>query len=89
MVADRPVADRSRIAACEQPALVVATASDPLHPEHIAHELAASLPAATFAQVPPRYLQPSRHTRACVAVIDDFLALHAHSHHDAPLGGAA
>lgn len=51
--ADRPVHDRTALAAVHAPALVVAQREDPLHTVEIAVELAAALPQARLLTLAP------------------------------------
>ena len=50
--ADRPLADRSVLAAVRAPALVIGQALDPLHPLEVARELADALPTARLLALP-------------------------------------
>lgn len=50
--ADRPLADRSVLAAVRAPALVVGQERDPLHPLDLARELADALPTARLLSLP-------------------------------------
>lgn len=48
-----PLSDRATLAAVRAPALVIAQEQDPAHPVWVAEELAASLPDAHLAILPP------------------------------------
>lgn len=50
---DRPLPDRSLLGLLDVPALVLAQEDDSLHPQAIAHELHAALPASTLTVLPP------------------------------------
>ena len=73
MVDDRPYQSGADLEQCRAPALVVSCEHDPLHPRWVADQIEASLPNATGHIVPPRYLQPERHTRAVADVIGSFV----------------
>ena len=48
-----PLTDRSVLSRVTAPALVIGQEDDDVHPEHVAHELAESLPDATLEILPP------------------------------------
>ncbi|PTE08895.1 alpha/beta fold hydrolase [Mesorhizobium helmanticense] len=59
------------------PTLVVGNAVDAVHPLSVAHKLAATIPGATFAEIPAKALDSARHFAALQAEINDFLHAHA------------
>lgn len=74
MVASVPCPDLAALRALTLPAIVVASASDPLHPVEMAHTIADAMPNASFVSTPPRYLEPSAHARAVTAAMSTFMA---------------
>ncbi len=73
MVDSQPIADLADLATIEQPALVVATERDRLHPRAIADQIASGLPNATFFRAPARYLEPEAHQRSLTKAITTFI----------------
>ena len=61
MVDSSPVDDLCELADVGQPAIVISTEHDRLHPVPIAEAIAAALPNATSLLAPPRYLEPEAH----------------------------
>lgn len=59
------------------PTLVVGNAVDAVHPLSVAHKLAATIPGATFAEIPAKALDSARHFAELQAEITDFLHAHA------------
>ena len=76
IVDSQPFTDLADLAAVDQPALVVATAHDRLHPAWIAGAIAGALPNATLTTAPPRYLEPTAHQNFLTRAISGFLATH-------------
>ncbi|PDQ20589.1 alpha/beta hydrolase [Mesorhizobium sanjuanii] len=75
--ADGPGVSESDVAGLGVPALVVGNAVDAVHPLSVAHKLAATIPGATFAEIPAKALDSARHFAALQAEITDFLHAHA------------
>jgi pimeloyl-ACP methyl ester carboxylesterase len=50
---------RSALTTVAAPTLVVGTAYDPVHPLPLAHEWHAGIPGASFAEIPPRDVDPA------------------------------
>lgn len=73
MVDSRPVHDLALLANVHQPALVVSTERDELHPPSIAREIAAMLPNSTLAVAPPRYAEPVAHQEFLTKAINSFI----------------
>ncbi len=73
MYEDRPFAALSDLAGVSQPALVMSTSLDDLHPESVADQIAQALPHATRAVLPPRYHAPSGYQSALVGAVEAFL----------------
>jgi len=76
MVDSAPLDDLVELGAVTQPALVVSTEHDPLHPCYIADTLTTVLPNAEGVLAPPRYLEPDSHQSALTAAISSFVAHH-------------
>lgn len=74
MVDSSPVDDLSELAHITQPAVVISTEHDRLHPVPIAEAVAAALPNATSLMAPPRYLEPDAHQRFLTSAINSFLS---------------
>jgi pimeloyl-ACP methyl ester carboxylesterase len=74
MVDSSPVDDLRDLADITQPALVVSTEHDRLHPVHIAGAVAAALPDATSLLAPPRYLEPEAHQDFLTHAITSFVS---------------
>ncbi len=74
MVDSHPIDDLADLAAVTQPALVVATERDPLHPTEIADETAVALPNATSLLAPARYIEPHAHQDFVTDAINSFIA---------------
>ncbi|CCV05034.1 Esterase protein [Mesorhizobium metallidurans STM 2683] len=75
--ADGPGVSESDAAGLGVPTLVVGNAVDAVHPLPLAHKLAATIPGATFAEIPPKALDSARHFAELQAEITDFLHAHA------------
>ena len=76
MVDSQPIDSMSDCADISQPAVVVKTEADPLHPTAIAAQIADALPQATLIGSPPRYLDAVGHQECLTAAINSFLAEH-------------
>ncbi|MCV3207708.1 alpha/beta hydrolase [Mesorhizobium sp. YC-39] len=75
--ADGPGVSESDVATLGMPALVVGNAMDAVHPLSAAHKLAATIPGATFAEIPSKALDGARHFVELQAEITAFLHAHA------------
>jgi pimeloyl-ACP methyl ester carboxylesterase len=75
--ADGPEVSESDVATLGMPTLVVGNAMDAVHPLSGAHKLAATIPGATFAEIPPKALDSARHFAEMQAEITAFLHAHA------------
>lgn len=75
--ADGPGVSESDVAGLGVPTLVVGNTMDAVHPLSAAHKLAATIPGATFAEIPPKALDSARHFAELQAEITAFL--HAHT----------
>ncbi|CCV11193.1 alpha/beta hydrolase [Mesorhizobium sp. STM 4661] len=75
--ADGPGVSESDVASLGVPTLVVGNAVDAVHPLSVAHKLAAAIPGATFAEIPAKALDSTRHFAELQSEITDFLHAHA------------
>jgi pimeloyl-ACP methyl ester carboxylesterase len=73
MPRDIPHPDRKQWAALKVPTLVLATDSDPVHPLHLARQLANAIPDAEFRQVTPKSTDAALHVREVQSAIADWL----------------
>ncbi|MGI9621418.1 MAG: alpha/beta fold hydrolase [Acidimicrobiales bacterium] len=74
MVDSSPVDDLRELADLDQPAMVVSTEHDRLHPVYIADAVAAALPNAASLLAPPRYLEPEAHQDFLTHAINSFIS---------------
>ncbi|MDX2381353.1 MAG: alpha/beta hydrolase [Acidimicrobiia bacterium] len=74
MVDSAPVDDLCELADVGQPAVVISTEHDRLHPVPIAEAVAAALPNATSLLAPPRYLEPEAHQDFLTHAINSFIS---------------
>lgn len=74
MVDSSPVDDLCELADVGQPAMVISTEHDRLHPVPIAEAVAAALPNATSLLAPPRYLEPEAHQDFLTHAINSFIS---------------
>lgn len=70
---DAPFTDLTQLSSLSNPALVLTTTRDELHPQSIADAIAAHLPDAQTAELPPRYHEPDAHRLALNAIVQKFL----------------
>lgn len=70
---DGPGVSRSQVAALDLPTLVVGNTMDALHPLAMAEEMAALIPGADYASVPPKATDTAAHFSAVHAQIAHFL----------------
>ncbi|MET3581294.1 pimeloyl-ACP methyl ester carboxylesterase [Mesorhizobium robiniae] len=75
--ANGPGVSEGDVATLGMPALVVGNAVDAVHPLSVAHKLAATIPGATFAEIPAKALDSARHFAELQAEITAFLHAHA------------
>ncbi|MER8828609.1 alpha/beta hydrolase [Mesorhizobium sp. M0938] len=75
--ADGPGVSESDVAGLGVPTLVVGNAVDAVHPLSVAHKLAATIPGATFVEIPAKALDSVRHFAELQAEITAFLHAHA------------
>lgn len=73
MYEDRPFASLDELAGVSQPALVMSTTRDDLHPASVADKIAQALPDATRLVLPPRYHAPSDYQSELVRAVQAFL----------------
>ena len=76
MVESQPMGTMAELAAIEQPALVISTEHDYLHPVYIAESWAQALPNAELVGSPPRYLAPVAHQTFLTAAMNAFIREH-------------
>ena len=74
MVDSAPVDDLCELADVGQPAVVISTEHDRLHPVPIAEAVAAALPNSTSLLAPPRYLEPEAHQDFLTHAINSFIS---------------
>ncbi len=74
MVDSSPIDALGDLAEVRQPALVVSTEHDRLHPVPIAEVIAAEMPNATSLLAPPRYLEPEAHRAFLTHAINSFVS---------------
>ena len=74
MVDSSPVDDLCELADVGQPAIVISTEHDRLHPVPIAEAVAAALPNETSLLAPPRYLEPEAHQDFLTHAINSFIS---------------
>ena len=74
MVDSSPVDDLCELADVGQPAIVISTEHDRMHPVPIAEAVAAALPNATSLLAPPRYLEPEAHQDFLTRAINSFIS---------------
>jgi pimeloyl-ACP methyl ester carboxylesterase len=86
MVDSSPVDDLCELTDVGQPALVISTEHDRLHPVTIAEAVAAALPNATSLLAPPRYLEPEAHQDFLTHAINSFVSA-VHSRDERTPGG--
>ncbi|MFG0306913.1 MAG: alpha/beta fold hydrolase [Phycisphaerales bacterium JB040] len=73
LVADAPYRSPGELAGVTQPALVIASGADPLHPVSVAEELATALPNATLLTAPERYVRPAAHAERVREAVREFV----------------
>jgi len=73
MPRDTPHPDRKQWAAIRVPTLVLATDTDPVHPLHLARQLANAIPDAEFRQVTAKSIDAALHIREVQSVIGNWL----------------
>ncbi|MGB0993316.1 MAG: alpha/beta fold hydrolase, partial [Akkermansiaceae bacterium] len=71
---DAPFADPAQLSTLANPALVLTTTRDELHPQSTADVIAAHLPDVRTAELPPRYHEPEAYALALSAIVQKFLA---------------
>jgi pimeloyl-ACP methyl ester carboxylesterase len=74
MVDSSPVDHLCELTDVGQPAMVISTEHDRLHPVHIAEAVASALPNATSLLAPPRYLEPNAHQDFLTHAIGSFIS---------------
>lgn len=77
MVESQPMETMAELADVHQPAIVIATEHDELHPVDIAKSWADALPNGELLGSPPRYLAPVAHQTFLTAAMNDFMSQHA------------
>lgn len=71
---DAPFSDLADLSALPNPALVLTTGRDDLHPQSIADAIAFHLTDVHSAELPPRYHEPQAYSLALNAIVQKFLA---------------
>ncbi|BDS05177.1 alpha/beta hydrolase [Oceaniferula spumae] len=71
---DSPFSDPEQLSQIGNPALVLTTGRDELHPQSTADVIAAHLPDVETAELPPRYHEPEAYGLALNAIVAKFLA---------------
>ena len=66
---DKPFDSIESLKAIQNRCEIYGNASDALHPEFLAKELAASIPNANYHTLPPRYINKAAHAKALIGTI--------------------
>lgn len=74
MVDSQPFERMCDLASVRQPALVISSDYDPLHPVDMARTWVAALPNVTHEHIAPRYLEAKRHHAELNQVVQTFLS---------------
>ena len=74
MVDSQPLERMHDLASVRQPALVISSDYDPLHPVELAKTWVASLPNVEHEHIAPRYLEAERHHAELHRVVEAFLS---------------
>ena len=70
---DSPFSNLSQLSELPNPALVMTTTRDELHPQSAADAIAAYLPNVQTAALPPRYHEPTEYGLALNTIVEKFL----------------
>lgn len=70
---DGPGVSRAQVAALRLPALVIGHGQDAVHPLALARDLAAAIPGARFAEIPPKAQDKPAYVQAFRAALSTFL----------------
>jgi pimeloyl-ACP methyl ester carboxylesterase len=73
LVNDAPFKQLSQLTKIQQPTVVFSNDADPLHPNHIAVQIAELIPNASYSKLPSRYLQPQDHQVQLIQLTNLFL----------------
>ncbi|MCB0611478.1 MAG: hypothetical protein KDD12_27390, partial [Lewinella sp.] len=73
MIRDAPVADLNLLRSIRQPALILASERDPLHPLDFGIVLDQYLPDSRFVEVTSKYVDEVQHAREVLGYVREFV----------------